>query len=455
MTREMKCAVRSRAQILLAFVMLVGCNKAGDSGLEPAAAQSSTVSSPAGATAPCAIALAPHSGNDRVDLEIIELQQKARVSATTMPSLERLGWAYIAKARLSFDAGFYKLAEQTALCLESKKPGSPESLLLRGHVLHNLHRFKEAEALARDLVARRGLSFDNGLLGDALMEQGRLTEAVVAYQDMMDQKPGPQAYSRAAHVRWLKGDLTGAIELMRIVAGASDAREPDSAAWAFTRLALYQLQAGATPQAMQLTEAALASHKDYAPALLVRGRILLAENQIAPAVDACRRAAAINPLPEYQWALWEALRAAGRLDEARSVEAVLVERGAASDPRTLALYLATRREHVETAVGLAQAELAVRADVFTRDALAWALMAAGDAQAAQTHVDKALAEGTQDARLFLHAGVIAERLGHTADALRWFGKARVIQQMLLPSEREQLRTRLAALEQAQTMVGNL
>jgi predicted Zn-dependent protease len=100
------------------------------------------------------------------------------------------------------------------LCLDGKKPGCAEALLLRSHVLNSLHKFKEAEQMARELVKKRGMHFDYGVLGDALMEQGKLDEAVVAYQAMMDQKPSPQAYSRPAHMRWLKGDLPGAIELM-------------------------------------------------------------------------------------------------------------------------------------------------------------------------------------------------------------------------------------------------
>src|SRR4029077_4652122 len=115
--------------------------------------------------------------------------------------------------RESFDPGYYKLAEQCALCLESRQAHATEALLLRGHVLQNLHRFKEAEPLARELVARRGLSFDYGLLGDVLMEQGQLNEAVEAYQKMVDEKPDMQAYARIGHLRWLKGDLEGAVEV--------------------------------------------------------------------------------------------------------------------------------------------------------------------------------------------------------------------------------------------------
>ena len=62
---------------------------------------------------------------------------------------------------------------------------------------------------------KRTVVLDYGLLGDALMEQGRLDEAAAAYQQMIDLKPFYQSYTRAAHVRWMKGDLEGALGAMR------------------------------------------------------------------------------------------------------------------------------------------------------------------------------------------------------------------------------------------------
>ena len=59
-----------------------------------------------------------------------------------------------------------------------------------------------------------------------------------------------------------------------------------------------------------------------------------------------------------------------------------------------------------------------RSDIFTHDALAWALAAAGKTEAAQSHLERALAEGTEDARLFFHAAVIAAKSGREADARR-------------------------------------
>ena len=53
-------------------------------------------------------------------------------------------------------------------------------------------------------------------------------------------------------------------------------------------------------------------------------------------------------------------------------------------------------------------------------------------------MEKALAEGTIDARLFTHAGVIEAKLGRTTKAESWLTKARSLQQMLLPSEQQQL-----------------
>src|SRR5215813_11961631 len=138
---------------------------------------------------PVTIALAPQTGDNRTDREISRLQQRIREARDIELTLEQLGWAFVTKARESFDPGFYKLAEQCALGIEKRNPQNQAAMLLRGHVLQNLHQFKESEALARRLVDQRGLGFDYGLLGDALMEQGRLKEAVEAYQRMMNLKP--------------------------------------------------------------------------------------------------------------------------------------------------------------------------------------------------------------------------------------------------------------------------
>jgi hypothetical protein len=140
-------------------------------------------------TSPCHLALAQHSGEAEIDKRMARLQHDIRANARPSQNnalIEKLGWSFVEKARASDDPGFYRLAEQCALCLESRQSASKQNdqpaanqplssdqslrasaLLLRGHALHNLHRFAEAEKLARELVQTRGIAYDFGLLGDA------------------------------------------------------------------------------------------------------------------------------------------------------------------------------------------------------------------------------------------------------------------------------------------------
>ena len=387
----------------------------------------------------CRATAAANAGSDA---ETPRVQQALRERRAPSLAAEQLGYHFIARARLTNDAGFYTLAEQAALCMASLDPADPGGLLLRGHVLHQMHRFVEAESIARRLVALREFVLDYGLLGDVLMEQGRVPEAARAYQKMIDLKPFYQSYTRAAHLRWLRGDLDGAIEMMQAAIRAVSPRDPESVAWAYSRLAFYELQRGRLAEAERMTEASLRYVPDYAAALLVRGRIQLAGRRPLEAVTTLEHAARRNPLPEYKWAHADALREANQIDAAREVEQQLAAAGA-DDPRTFALYLATRHENRAQAVALARQELQKRADIFTLDTLAWALASAGEIREASSLVARALAEGTQDGRLFLHAAAIAAADGRARDSKRWADKARALRFTLLPSELGVLRTGIA------------
>lgn len=418
------------------FLIVAGCRPAPKS----VRSVSSNTPSPLAISTldPMAIVLSAHAGGTPLDADIRRAQQEIPGSANATPALERLGWLFVSKARVSFDPGFYKLAEQCAVAIEVRAPGSLEALLLRGHVLQNLHRFHDAEPLARRLVAERGSPFDFGLLGDVLMEQGRLAEAIAAYQRMADLNPDSQALARIAHVRALKGDLAGALQACRQATAAVNARDAEVAAWMHTRLGGYEFQAGHFEAARAACATALTLQTNYPPALLLCGRILLAETNGIGAIEPLRLAAGLNPLPEYQWAFAEALRQAGRAAEADQVEGRLLNTGASEDARTFSLFLATRRLQPSTSCELARRELLQRVDVHTHDALAWALAADHQWDEAAKESALALAEGTADARLLFHAAWIAAHRGDAASAGPLTEKANRFRQMLLPSERAKL-----------------
>ena len=407
---------------------------------------------PVSVTTASAIALAPHQGDEPIDCEIRQLQNQVRAGKQRLVTMKRLGWAFVRKARVSCDPGYYKLAEQCALSVESENPKDPDALLIQGHVLDSLHKFREAESVARNLVVLRNQAPDYGLLGDVLMEQGRLQDAIEPYQKMINLRPDLEGYLRIAHVRWLKGDLEGAREIMEIAVTAGSPREPESTAWAYTRQGSYELQAGHTEVARRSAENALGYVQNYPAALLLKARVLTAGGNAEASIPLLQEAARRTMLPEYQWVLADTLRETGRTSEAVTVERDLLNSGARNDPRTFAIYLGTRGENPKQALALAEAELTNRADVFTLDAMAWALKANGQLAEARDYAQKALREGTCDARLFYHAGSIALDSGDDQGALAWFKQADFIKQMLMPSERNDLAQQFAVVKARETNV---
>jgi len=383
---------------------------------------------------------------NRNDMSIVRYQQAVSRASQPQPMLERLGWAFVAKARESRDTGYYLMAQQVALCIDSRSPDESASLLLRGHVLHNLHRFDEAEALARRLVEQRGAWFDYALLGDVLVERGMLKEAIDAYQTVVNQRPGPQAYARVAQLRWLKGDLEGALEMMATAVSATSPRTAESAAWMHVRLALLLMQINELSAADAVLSRALTMQAGYPPALHLRGRLLLSQDRITDALPLLKQAVQADPLPEFRWTLYEALTVAGHDSAASEQKAELLRSGEREDRRTFALFLATHGDDSQTALRLAMQELQTRKDIFTLDTVAWALSNAGLNKEALVYSQRALTEGTQDARLFFHAGVVAARAGHRSKALEYLRAARSSQQMLLPSERQRLSEEFVALQ---------
>src|SRR5688572_21958814 len=86
---------RNSAAVVLA-VACFACRDGHGGALEPASLR---------------IALAPHSGDSKIDRQIVKAQEAVRASSNAAPQLERLGWLYVSKARGSHDPGYYKLAE--------------------------------------------------------------------------------------------------------------------------------------------------------------------------------------------------------------------------------------------------------------------------------------------------------------------------------------------------------
>jgi len=402
--------------------------------------------SPARVTIPPILLIEPREATP-LDAQIRASQERIKRAAPSGAELERLAWLFVAKARTSSDPGFNTLAAVAADSLEQAFKLNNEAWLIRGHVLHTRHRFAEAEQLGRRLVTSRGAPGDYALLGDALYDQGRIDEAANAYQHMVDLKPSLDSYSRAANIRWIRGDVAGAVELQSLAVRSGGPGDPGSLAWSLVRLGHLVWQQENAAEAGALAARALELVPDFQPALLLQGRLLLAAGDVNGALAPLAAAVAILPLPEGRWVYADALRAAGREAEAAEQETRLVREGPAEDPRTVALFLATHGRDPATAARLASAELEQRTDIMTHSVVAVALAQAGRIEEALTHQRASRLEGAVDARLLLAVGRVAA-LARQPDAARLLEQAGRLSAQLLPSERRLLEDSLALLSPA-------
>jgi Tfp pilus assembly protein PilF len=91
-----------------------------------------------------------------------------------------------------------------------------------------------------------------------------------------------------------------------------------------------------------------------------------------------------------------------------------------------------------------------RKDIYGYDAAAWAYYKNGTYQQAQTMIEEALSLGTQDARLFYHAGMIAHALHNDQQAATYLERALSINPHFSVLFAEQAQLTLQAIQQTST-----
>jgi tetratricopeptide (TPR) repeat protein len=149
----------------------------------------------------------------------------------------------------------------------------------------------------------------------------------------------------------------------------------------------------------------------------------MAEGDASRAAALYGQAFRASPLVETAWLLGEARELAGDSAGAARAFADAEKEGTTTDRRTLSLMYSTRNVKAAEALALAEQERASRGDIYTEDALAWALYRNGRFADAQTAVRRARRYGTEDARLLFHEGAIEKALGHRENGRRLLSAA--------------------------------
>jgi tetratricopeptide (TPR) repeat protein len=344
----------------------------------------------------------------------IEAAERAVGTRPSADAYNDLALALARRARETADVQYYARAEKAIESSLAVAPDNFEALKMRAWVLLGKHEFRAALELARALnqeVPDDLLVY--GFLTDAHVELGNYKDAEEACQWMLDLRPGNiPAFTRAAYLRELFGDLEGAIELMAQAYDRTPSVEAEDRAWLLTQLGHLSRFAGNSAEAERLLNEALGTFPDYHYALGQLGKLRTSQGRHAEAVALFKRRYDAAPHPENLFELARSLDRAGRRSEARTAYATFETQARAESNqwdnanRELIHYLVDVAKRPEEALRVATLEYGRRQDVYTLDAYAWALHARRRTAEARDIIRRALEVGIKDPDVLAHAQII-------------------------------------------------
>ncbi len=352
---------------------------------------------------------------------ILFWQEKARRDDLDYISLTYLGRAYLQSGRETGDAAAYGRAQAALEQAQAINPTYELTLTYLSAALISQHDFQGALD-----IAQRVYDFDPGALqalatiGDASLELGLYDKAWAAYEELLARNPSAPVYSRLARYAWITGDTPAAINWMQ--QAVDDAK---SVGLKGERLAWYQFQlgelyfkSGNVAEAAVQYGAAGDSFPTYYLVLAGEGKVAAARGDWDEAIAQYEALVARLPQPDFVAMLGDFYRLSGNETAAQQqydTVFFIAELEAVNNllyNRQLALFYANHDTNLAHALTIAEAELVTRADVYGYDTVAWALYKNGRFDEAAVASEQALAQGTDEALFYYHAGMIAAAQGN-------------------------------------------
>lgn len=317
--------------------------------------------------------------------------------------------AALRQMRVGVDPLLVTRAEQVMNRALIEAPGHYDANRIRAELYLAQHRFREAIAVVeRTREIRPYDPINHGILGDAHLELGEYDQAFDAFDHMMRLKPSAAAYARVAYARELQGNLTGAVESMTLAVDATAPGDLEALAWHHAQVGELYLQLGKHQEAKGAFRSASHAFPGHPFAVTGYAKVVEAEGDVAGALTLLRDLAERLPSPDHWVLVGDLLRRHQRHDEADRYDAMAEAswREDVREPANFALFLADRGRHLDEAVRLAEQAAAIRGDIFTEDALAWAYFKAGHIDDAKKFSARALRTGSKDRRIRAHAETI-------------------------------------------------
>jgi tetratricopeptide (TPR) repeat protein len=371
---------------------------------------------------------------------ILFLEERIKRDPEDFIAYNKLASEYLKLMRETGDANYLQLALRAAKTSLEILPAhqNKEGLAVLALVKYSSHEFAESRDHARQLVElepNKGFTYQ--ILGDALLELGEYAEAEKAF-DKMQTFGGIQPLTksameqRLARLALLEGDNKKAknhySNALKIVSSLPEP-PPETVAYCNWQLGETAFFKGDYKTAEKYYKNALNAFPDYTNALASTGKTRAALGDTAGAIEFYERAVKRLPDISFVAALGDLYKIAGRDEDAKNQYELVEQIGRLSAAngnlynRSLALFYADHDLKPEEAYNLAAKEYETRRDIYGANALAWAALKAGKIDEAREKSKESLRFGTLDARLFYHAGMIANAAGDKATARKYLRQA--------------------------------
>jgi len=382
--------------------------------------------------------------------ERIAFYEKLLEKSPTDPAVQaRLAGAFIQKLRETTDFAYLNRASALVDRILAVNPKNYDAIRLEIEIETHRHNFPKAVELARALADLNPSDQGSlGLLGDSLMELGQYDAAGDVYRQMLELGPNLASYNRVAYHRFVTGRTQEALSWMSLAVQAGSSI-PENLAWCLVEFGDMLFKAGRTGDAHTAYDRALETLPGYHRAFGALGRYYAATGEYHLAIENFKKAQAVIPLPDYAAGLETVYQKLGNKAEAekqRELLDVIDKLGVVNGEkgnRMLAIVYADENRNLDRAVALAQGELGRREDVYTYDALSWALFRDGRQKDAEEASVKAMALNSAEPMFLYHAGVIAMAGGRTAEGGEMLRRALALNPHFAFPQAEDARHRLA------------
>ena len=365
----------------------------------------------------------------------------------------KLAQYFLESYRETGDIAAAKRAEKAAReALKIRTLNNPDALFQLSRSLLTQHRFQEALVYARRAALLN--SENNRQCADIELELGDYQAAEKDFAKVRRDENDPSYLALAARFHELHGRTEVQFSLLQKAAklAAANYETPhQSVAWFYERLGHCLAMQGKLDAAEASYKAGLQDFpRDYRT-MAAMAHVEANRNDWPKAIEWAKKAAAMVPAPETIALLGDAYAAIGESAKAKIQYAIIEDMGTLEKSqgviydRQRALFNAEHNRDLPEAIALARGELKARRDIYSFDTLAWVLYKSGKFDEAQKLMQPALAQGTKDATLFFHAGMIANARGQHQSAQKYLSKALEINPQFHPSAPKEAQALLSRL----------